>query len=196
MPELFGNTVEQLVIKDNPICSSASIEMLKAYSIATMPSLVSFNGAPISAADRRISEECFSHLLNVRKSVSDNRFARGNRTELTQCNERSQSYSGNDRKRRNMWGLNRSVPSSDMRRNWVDGQHRAGRASGSQYLGTGNNELVSAVDAGRSEVDTPLFTQNALYRREVTCDFDVFFEKAVQSVVFEALKTLKPPGSL
>jgi len=53
--------VKELVIQDNPICKGT---ILRPFVAFTFPSVITFNGEPISEAERRMGAELFDFLVN------------------------------------------------------------------------------------------------------------------------------------
>ena len=222
LPEYFGQAIENLIIKESPICSSTSIDMLRAYVIAAMPALIQFNGTPVSPTERKLAEENFSHLLSVRAAIASNPFVRnhiaatsagGGRSGGIRANGAgSAALSGRGRKSSvlNSWSLARrsnaraggpAVSSSS--RNWVNGQTQPSTlnsgdgGNGSTYMDDGGNEGVPSggqigQTCGEGEL-LPAFAQKALFQREVVSEFNECFEKVVQSIIFDTLVSLKTP---
>lgn len=225
MPDIFSSSgVKDLVIKENPICSSTSINMLRAYLIASMPSLLSFNGSVIDSSERESAELKFSHLLNVRSLVTDNPFVHAHsstgRSLVRGDTAAAKINSGASDTRGNKSGSTGGYSSTNPYALWS--QKRRGNI-GSRAQGEGgekDGEVSSSATttavaskiwamrerAGKecnelqdtfdsSSCQIPSFTQNALFHREVASEFSDRFEKVVLSIIFDTLTSLKRTSS-
>mmetsp|Transcript_19686 Transcript_19686/g.21386 ORF Transcript_19686/g.21386 Transcript_19686/m.21386 type:complete len:902 (+) Transcript_19686:58-2763(+) len=78
IPSLYGQLIEHLTIKDSPIMMSAP-SLVKAYIIANMAKLQSFNEEPVTSSDRSEAQEKYSHFFNFSKKneVANKHFIQG-----------------------------------------------------------------------------------------------------------------------
>lgn len=70
IPALYGKQIEQLILRNCPLCASASPELLRGYFTAAMPRLISFNEVEISAPERQQAEAMYGPLIRVLKTAS------------------------------------------------------------------------------------------------------------------------------
>jgi hypothetical protein len=64
---MYGHQVEQLTVKNCPLCNATSPQLLRAYFIASMPKLISFNDVGVSAEDRRVAESLYTPLIRMQQ---------------------------------------------------------------------------------------------------------------------------------
>jgi hypothetical protein len=70
IPAMYGKLVEHLTIRNCPLCSTMSAPLLRAYFVASMPRLRSFNDLEVTAADRDCAKAQYDPLLTVLLSSS------------------------------------------------------------------------------------------------------------------------------
>ncbi len=65
--ELFGPSLEHLILRDNPVNTAAGSSLLRNYIIAAMSGLLSFNEVPVSADERRSAELLYRPLMALHR---------------------------------------------------------------------------------------------------------------------------------
>lgn len=67
---MYGKQIEQLILRNCPLCSSASPELLRGYFTAAMPRLTAFNEVEITAQERLQAEALYGPLIRMLKLAS------------------------------------------------------------------------------------------------------------------------------
>lgn len=70
IPALYGKQIEQLVLRNCPLCASASPELLRGFFTASMPRLTSFNEVEIGAQERQQAEALYGPMIRVLRLTS------------------------------------------------------------------------------------------------------------------------------
>lgn len=68
IPALYGRQLEQLTVKNSPLCTSCSPNTLRAYFVASLPRLTEFNDEEVTALDRAQAEMLFGPLLKAQRA--------------------------------------------------------------------------------------------------------------------------------
>ena len=74
LPEVFGKSIEHLIIKDNPVCGPSQLSLVRSYAIALLPGLARFNEEDVS------QEETFSIVSEPNRCLSPTGSTRGQKS--------------------------------------------------------------------------------------------------------------------
>lgn len=167
LAELFGGTVEHLVVRDCPVNATAGA-LLRSYLVAAMPRLLSFNDADVSPDERTRAEGLYRAMALLRRGSS------AQFTNKVVAPAPASTARG---------AVSKSGPATAASSFLRTASFKNPRAPGDgEEPRAGQQQQPAAL----SEL-----SQGALYHRRVAAEFEAAFEREVRAVIKETIETLR-----
>jgi len=202
--EQFSSSVEQLIIRGNPI-SAASSALLRNYMITTMPLLSSFNEEPVTPAERFAAERQCKPLLST-LSIAKSAAPQALQSLLNGNNNGVSNSSTNNSTNTNKVTNNNNTTSKLSNNNNVPLQRMGSNAFPSSQLkqppsikvppnnnNNNNNMNKSSTSSAGDGLNGSTTSSSSLYSKQPGLDkFSDTLEQAVLAIIADTLKQLRP----
>lgn len=195
LPEMFGSTIEHLVIKDNPINNTAS-GLLRCYIVANMPNIVSFNDVEVSEEERKNAESVYQPLMRVKQTEcsafsQQKNYSVGSTNNGRFTNLKLLGTANGGKGLSSFVKSNTSAGGKDRRQSatYVHVSHTPPPARSESYdEDRPSHHLQPPPVPLQQQQQRCALSQGALFHRRVNADFHATFEEVVQKILLETLR--------
>lgn len=190
LPRMWGSLLEHLVLRENPVCSVAAGQMVRAFLIAAMPKLQTFNEENISSEEREKAHALYGQLLQMQTAARTNeaKFTAGGSAKMLKPLQQPSPAAAQQahQQRRRVYMGARSI----------DGEADIGSDSADIMMDAleGSAAMVDAAVVGSASQSMAAsgLLQGVVLQRKQYKDFSACFESVVKSLVVEAVEGAKP----